>query len=127
MKNNYRKIYEDATGHKIPVRFHVHHIDMNHYNNDILNLVSIPRSLHRRYHYYVSCYLSNIQRFNQEKFISNFKFLEEEEKSFLQFEKVYKNILECKKEISKYILERDYNMAVKSGFDIKSFCGIKII
>lgn len=45
-----RKFYEKETGERIPDNFHIHHIDMDRNNNDILNLVALPLSLHNRYH-----------------------------------------------------------------------------
>lgn len=54
MKNqkefNYRKFYEKSLGIKIPNRFVIHHLDLNHYNNDIDNLLMLPRKLHEEYH-----------------------------------------------------------------------------
>ena len=47
---NYRKFYEKETGKKIPKDFDVHHIDFNRENNDIMNLVAMPKKLHQRYH-----------------------------------------------------------------------------
>jgi hypothetical protein len=47
---NYRKFYEEQTGKKIPKDFDVHHIDFNRNNNDIINLVAIPKKLHKKYH-----------------------------------------------------------------------------
>lgn len=49
-KFNYRKFYEKQTGKKIPKDFDIHHIDFNRENNDIMNLVAIPRELHKKYH-----------------------------------------------------------------------------
>ena len=47
---NYRKFYEKQTNKKIPKDFDIHHIDLNRENNDIINLVAIPKCLHRKYH-----------------------------------------------------------------------------
>lgn len=47
---NYRKIYAEATGCEVPKNFDVHHIDFNRQNNDIQNLVALPKELHQRYH-----------------------------------------------------------------------------
>ena len=47
---NYRKFYEKQTNKKIPKDFDIHHIDFNRENNDIANLVAIPRQLHKKYH-----------------------------------------------------------------------------
>lgn len=49
-KFNYRKFYEKQTGKKIPKDFDIHHIDFNRENNDIANLVAIPKELHSEYH-----------------------------------------------------------------------------
>lgn len=47
---NYRKNYERWFGIKIPKGFEIHHIDFDHYNNDISNLIMLPRELHQEYH-----------------------------------------------------------------------------
>lgn len=49
-KENYRKIYEDYFGIEIPESFDIHHIDCNHSNNEIDNLIMLPKELHQRYH-----------------------------------------------------------------------------
>lgn len=53
---NYRKLYEKHYGIKIPPEYDVHHIDFDHHNNDINNLLLLPRELHQRLH---KCFLSN--------------------------------------------------------------------
>lgn len=50
MRKNYRKKYEDITGVKIPQNHEIHHIDFNRENNEILNLVCLPKELHNKYH-----------------------------------------------------------------------------
>lgn len=47
---DYRKFYEQQTKRKVPSDFDVHHIDLNHENNDINNLVAIPKELHIEFH-----------------------------------------------------------------------------
>jgi len=47
---NYRKLYEKYFGIKIPPEFDIHHIDFNHENNNIENLILLPKSLHQRIH-----------------------------------------------------------------------------
>lgn len=47
---NYRKNYEQQTGETLPTTFDVHHIDFNRSNNDINNLVALPKELHQNYH-----------------------------------------------------------------------------
>jgi hypothetical protein len=48
---NYREKYERLTGEPIPNGFHVHHIDEDRRNNDILNLVALPNKVHSAYHF----------------------------------------------------------------------------
>jgi hypothetical protein len=52
---DYRKIYADYYGIKWDSKlFEVHHIDRDRENNDINNLVLVPKKLHREYHKYLS-------------------------------------------------------------------------
>ena len=52
---NYKKIYEDYFGIKWdPKQFEIHHLDMNRENNNISNLVLLPKKLHKEYHRLVS-------------------------------------------------------------------------
>lgn len=46
---NYRKMCTEAYG-EIPKGWEVHHIDWNHYNNEIINLIAIPKPLHELIH-----------------------------------------------------------------------------
>lgn len=46
----YRAKYEKFYGIKLPKTMDVHHIDFNHNNDDIRNLIALPRKLHQRYH-----------------------------------------------------------------------------
>ncbi len=45
----YKKKYESVYG-KIPKGYEIHHIDHNRKNNDLSNLIDIPKDLHRKYH-----------------------------------------------------------------------------
>ena len=47
---NYRTFYEKETSLSLPPDFDVHHIDLNRENNQIKNLVAIPKPLHCEYH-----------------------------------------------------------------------------
>ena len=47
---NYRKFYENQYKVKLNKNFDIHHIDYNHNNNDITNLVALPKELHHRLH-----------------------------------------------------------------------------
>ena len=47
---DYRKFYQKKLNVKINNDFEIHHIDFNRENNDIINLVAIPKHLHNDYH-----------------------------------------------------------------------------
>lgn len=47
---SYRKIYSEITGVEVPIYFDVHHIDFDRNNNDIENMVALPKKLHSDYH-----------------------------------------------------------------------------
>jgi len=47
---DYRLLYEHLTKKCVPQTFHIHHIDGNRGNNDIRNLVALPKDIHSEYH-----------------------------------------------------------------------------
>lgn len=47
---HYRKFFEEYYEIEIPEGFEIHHADCNRENNDINNLVMLPKDLHRKYH-----------------------------------------------------------------------------
>jgi|TARA_R110000824_G_scaffold50251_3_gene140525 hypothetical protein len=49
MAINYRKLYEENNG-KIPENWEVHHIDFNHNNNNLKNLIAVPSMVHMVIH-----------------------------------------------------------------------------
>ena len=49
MKFNYRKLYENKVG-KIPENYEIHHLDFNHDNNNIKNLIAVPTMVHMVIH-----------------------------------------------------------------------------
>lgn len=49
---NYRKIYADYYGIVLSPEYAIHHIDGNRSNNEINNLLLLPRKLHSKYHFY---------------------------------------------------------------------------
>lgn len=46
---NYRKLYTDNIG-EIPKDWDIHHIDFNHDNNDLNNLIAVPKIVHTVIH-----------------------------------------------------------------------------
>jgi len=51
---NYRLKYKRYYGIEFSSDYSIHHIDLNHNNNDINNLLLLPKELHNRYHFYLS-------------------------------------------------------------------------
>lgn len=47
---DYRKKYKDYFKIQFGKEYDIHHIDFNHKNNDIENLLLLPRDLHQRLH-----------------------------------------------------------------------------
>lgn len=47
---DYRTFYEQKTKRKLPSGWDVHHIDFNRENNEIENLLAIPKHIHILYH-----------------------------------------------------------------------------
>ena len=47
---DYRKIYEQHYNITLENDMVIHHIDLDRSNNDISNLLMLPRSLHSKYH-----------------------------------------------------------------------------
>lgn len=47
---DYRKKYKKHYHINFSDKYEIHHIDLNHNNNDINNLLLIPKELHHRYH-----------------------------------------------------------------------------
>ena len=48
-KINYRKLYEKNIG-VIPNNWDIHHIDFNHNNNNLINLIAVPKIVHTVIH-----------------------------------------------------------------------------
>lgn len=55
---HYRTIYKKHYGIKFSSEYVIHHIDENRENNDIKNLLLLPRVLHSKYHTYKTQYLT---------------------------------------------------------------------
>ncbi len=53
---NYRKYFKEYYGIDFSKEYEVHHIDLNRENNDIRNLMLLPKTLHRKYHMALSVF-----------------------------------------------------------------------
>lgn len=51
MAEDYRNKFKKHYGIEFGNEFHVHHIDLDHTNNDIKNLMILPKKLHNLYHF----------------------------------------------------------------------------
>lgn len=58
---DYRKKYEEYYGIKISDEYEIHHMDLNHSNNDMSNLLLIPKKLHKKYHYLINGISCNVK------------------------------------------------------------------
>lgn len=63
-KSNYRQYYKEYYGIEFGKEFSVHHIDMNRDNNDISNLLLIPKELHHRLHFTFNVYMESCKEYD---------------------------------------------------------------
>ena len=85
---DYRKIYEEHYNTKILPDYDIHHMDHDHYNNNPFNLVALPKSLHRSYHFYyraLQSYDPNHMIINKEFFIKDLNKFEEKYLEIIEF------------------------------------------
>lgn len=106
---DYRKIYETVLMEKIPKNFEIHHIDLNHKNNDIRNLIAIPKSLHQNFH---RC----INEIERERIKSDFKFEDlykvggNYDMAWCAITQTMEDYLRFAEEIHKYIIKKELKM-----------------
>ena len=96
---NYRRFYQERLGIILDQSYHVHHIDGNRQNNDIKNLVALPKKLHSKYHNQKVKYDFVVNSINE--WIYFFK---------CEYKKYFDTIelfMEVKNEVAEYILKRD--------------------
>ena len=68
----YREIWEDSFGRSIKEGWVIHHINHNHFDNRIQNLLHIPNKMHIQYHSLynkITPSIHNICQINGENFI----------------------------------------------------------
>lgn len=49
-KTDYRKFYKEKLNIEFDNSYEIHHLDLNHNNNDFDNLLLLPKGLHQKYH-----------------------------------------------------------------------------
>ena len=64
---DYRRFYKQRYGIEFGSDYDIHHIDMNHENNDITNLILLPKVLHQKLHKtFLECPIKGIDVFTFE-------------------------------------------------------------
>ena len=56
---NYRKKYKRYYGIDFDNNYVIHHLDFDRTNNDISNLLLLPKELHQKYHFYLQAVGNN--------------------------------------------------------------------
>lgn len=115
---DYRKYYERCMGEPIPPGFEVHHLNLDHSNNHIENLIAIPQDLHRKFH----LLLGELQRLSSDDtwcFESLFKVGGNFDFSWNEITRVLKSFLPVAEEISFYVRNKEVKiqeMAIKQYY-----------
>ena len=107
----YRIIYEETYGVKLPKDFDVHHIDGNRSNNDPDNLIAIPRKLHQELHVAKNNYDLNIQGFSSE----SLKLRTNEMSSQIFLETAIKSYIAIIEKCAPYMTNRYFSVLNKRG------------
>lgn len=62
---DYRKYFKNYYGIDFSTKYEIHHIDLDHNNNDIDNLMLLPKTLHSKYHMLLNSTPSMYDIFNK--------------------------------------------------------------
>ena len=103
---DYRKFYENELGIIVEKSFDIHHIDSNRKNNELTNLVAIPKKLHMKYHSKKANYEEIISRINNCNYFYKIE--------YITFSTVIGSFLDVKNEISEFISKRDNYYNIKN-------------
>lgn len=106
---HYRKKIEQAYNIKLNSDFVVHHIDFNRNNNELDNLMILPKKLHQQYHFITGCLTKNKSLETYEKKIDiriTSNYYMSNRYQFYLLKKFYEIFQECSKWLDyKYYLE----------------------
>lgn len=97
---NYRRFYKEYYGIDFDSEYEIHHIDFDKENNDINNLLLLPRKLHRQYHFVLNACGAVNGKVNMdfqvygESHGYNYKMME--------------NLCEIMKEIDQWVLKKEH-------------------
>ena len=113
---NYRKFYQEQVGKEYDSSiFDIHHINGNHNDNRLVNMVALPRKLHRQYHYYKGAKNEHYGDFDEicDSFEVRYA------KSFIEKE-IYnqQRFLEVLDEAAKWVDERDRLIAQNATINV---------
>ena len=100
---NYRKFYEETLGLILKKEDEVHHLDLNRKNNDIYNLIGIPRKLHKQYHSYLRIYEDGLKM----ELGTSIEFQKEYEFEIKKWKKHTEKLINIENEIKIYIKKRN--------------------
>ena len=100
---DYRKFYEQILNVKLKKEEEVHHLDRNRENNDIYNLIGIPRKLHKQYHTYLRIYEDGLKMVVG----TSLEFQKEYEFEIKKWKKHTEKLINIENEIKKYIKKRN--------------------
>ena len=101
---NYRKKFKEYYGIEFSSDFEVHHIDLNRENNDISNLMILPKKLHHQYH----MYLNGTAKANDDVFKRSFSAKIHSNEAGVSYEQImFEGLIETLKECAKWA---DYKM-----------------
>lgn len=122
---DYKTIFRQAT--KIvwdSSKYEIHHIDKNHNNNDIKNLIPVPKELHQNYHQcaYSANKIVGYQEFN-ERNLNPLQGTQKDYDSLIEFLYLKQEMI-CFRDIKYLVLkgiiqleeETDYDELVKKTF-----------
>lgn len=106
---NYRTIYKRYYEIDFDKSYVVHHIDFNRENNDISNLVLLPKELHEKYHTIINSITISIDKPKADGFIDiRLSNLNLTDYNFNMFKLLPEIILEC----SKWLYFKKYGYSV---------------
>ena len=96
MKVDYRKKFKEYYRIEFSNDFHVHHIDLDRTNNDIENLMILPKKLHSSYHFLLGARDGNkLKRTINTKIHSSV--INSDSYDLMQAKKLLEVLMECNK------------------------------
>lgn len=102
----YRDYFKKYYGIEFSKKYEIHHIDLNHNNDDITNLMLIPKDLHEKYHKAVANY-NYIRLLSNSKSILNVKICGNMASNNLYNMEIIADLIEVLRECNKWY---DYKM-----------------